>query len=215
MTQHVPVLLNVKGRRCVVVGGGAVALRKVTTLREKGADVRLVSPEAESKLADLCAWGEIAWDQRAFQPDDLADAFLVVAATDDPAVNAAVAREARTRHALVNVVDDPEGSDYQVPSYFEDGGLLITVSTSGQSPAVARTLRRMIQEYLGSTFAEGLRIIGSFREKEVKTAISSAKDRVRFWEEAVTPALLNLVRKGKLDEVKSKLEDKLRKFQVK
>ena len=215
MAQHVPVLLNVKGRRCVVVGGGAVALRKVTTLREKGAEVRLVSPEADSKLADLCAWGEIAWEKRAFEKADLADAFLVVAATDDPAVNAAVAKEARARKALVNVVDDPEGSDYQVPSYFEDGGLLIAVSTSGQSPAVARTLRRMIQDYLGTTFAEGLRIIGAFREKEVKTAIASAKDRVRFWEEAVTPALLNLVRKGKLDDLKRKLEDTLKKFQGK
>jgi siroheme synthase-like protein len=212
MAQNLPVLLNVRGKSCLVVGGGAVALRKVKTLIEYGAKVRVVSPKTEALLADLANWDEITLEGRAFAPDDLEGVALVVAATDDPAVNATVLKEAKARGVLANVVDDPVGSDYTVPSYFEEGGVLITISTSGASPAVTRTLRRMLQEYLGKSFGAGLDIINAFREKEVKKKIPAAKDRVRFWEEALNPALLDLARQGDLPGLKQSLKQALEKF---
>ena len=138
-----------------------------------------------------------------------------MAAADDPGVNAEVKREARERRALVNVVDDPEGSDYQVPSFYEDGPLLIAVSTSGASPAVARTLRRMIQAWLGDKLSDAVEIVNVFREEVVKKEISDAKDRVRFWEIAVTPELLDKAREGDLDAVSKMLDEALSGFKKK
>ena len=214
MAENYPVLLNVRGRRCVVVGGGAVAARKIATLRECGAEVRVVSPEAEKEIADLAAAGTVAWERREFRDGDLAGAFLGVAATDDAQVNQRVRAEAKAQGVLVNLVDDPEGSDYQVPSFFSDGPLLVALSTGGASPAVARTLRRMIQSYLGNRFGEALAIIADFRENQVKTEIADAKARGRFWEEAVTPELLEKVRSGDLTGMKRTLEATLTSFQT-
>ncbi|HUT51927.1 MAG TPA: bifunctional precorrin-2 dehydrogenase/sirohydrochlorin ferrochelatase [bacterium] len=206
-----PVLLNVKDRLCVVVGGGEVALRKVMTLLERGAIVKVVSPELRPEFRELVEQSLIEWESRAYRQGDLEGAFLGVAAADDAEVNAQVRHEGWTRHVLVNVVDDPAGSDYQVPSFFEDGDLLVAVSTSGASPAVARTLRRMVQGYLGGSFGEALKLISDFRER-VKGEVADGKDRVRFWEQAVTPELLEKVRKGALGEVRAMLEQALVKF---
>lgn len=206
-----PVLLNLKDRLCVVVGGGDVALRKVLTLLSRGAIVRVISPELRSEFRELIEQNVIEWESREYRQGDLSGAFLCVAASDDKTVNAEVRHEGWTRHALVNVADDPEGSDYQVPSFFEDGPLLVSVSTSGASPAVARALRRMIQGYLGDFFGKALDLIAGFRER-VKGEIHESKDRVRFWEEAMTPELLEKVRQGELDKVKEMLEDALKRL---
>jgi siroheme synthase-like protein len=215
MGGHFPVLLNIKDRRCVVVGGGEVALRKVMTLLTRGAAIKVISPELGPGLGELVEKEGIEWEPREYQRGDLEGAFLCVAAADDPGVNAEVGQEANERRALVNVVDDPEGSDYQVPSFYEDGPLLIAVSTSGASPAVSRTLRRMIQAWLGESFGEAVELINDFREQVVKKEISDARDRVRFWEEALTPELLDQAREGDLDAVRKMLDEALSGFKKK
>ena len=215
MGEHFPVLLKIKDRPCVVVGGGEVALRKVVTLLGRGAAVKVISPELRPELGELVEKDEIEWEPREYMPGDLEQAFLCVAAADDPGVNAEVKREARERRALVNVVDDPDGSDYQVPSFFEDGPLLIAVSTSGASPAVSRTLRRMIQAWLGDKLSDAVEIVNVFREEVVKKEISDSKDRVRFWEEALTPELLDQAREGDLDAVRKMLDEALSGFKKK
>ena len=213
MGVHFPILLKIKDRLCMVVGGGEVALRKVKTLLERGAAVRVISPELDPELGELVSRELIEWEARTYQQGDLEGAFLCVAAADDAEVNAEVRHEAWSRRALVNVVDDPEGSDYQTPSFFEDGPLLIAVSTSGASPAVARTLRRMIQTWLGDSFGPALEIINRFREEVVKKEIRGPRDRVRFWETAVTPELLDRARQGDLSGVKRMLEHALAQFE--
>lgn len=211
MGSFFPVLLNVSGRLCVVVGGGEVAARKVGTLVERGAVVKVISPQATDEIKDLVAKDVIEWEQRGYRQGDLEGAFLCVAASDDPEVNMEVRHECYVRRVLANVADAPEESDYQVPSFFEDGNLLIAVSTSGMSPAVARTLRRMIQSYLGDSFGEALEVINGFRDR-VRDEIGDAKSRVKFWEEGVTSEVLEKVREGDLAGLKTMLEQALDKF---
>ena len=206
-----PVLLKVKGRLCVVVGGGDVALRKVSSLLDRGAKVRVISPEAVPGIKDFYTSGEIEFEAREYRKGDLEGAFLCVAAADAPGVNASVKDEANSRGVLANLADDPEGSDFQVPSFFEDGALLLAVSTQGLSPATARTLRRMIQSYLGDSFGEALSIINDFRER-VKAEVEDTKARVKFWEDAITPEMLDKVRTGDLSGIKVMLEESLTLF---
>lgn len=211
MAGYFPVLLKVEGRLCVVVGGGAVALRKAGKLAERGARVRVVSPTLNEELKALVDKGLCEWEARSYRQGDLAGAFLAVAAADDAEVNAAVREEAKAAGALVNVADDPEGSDYQVPSFFEDGPLLVAVSTRGLSPAVSRTLRRLIQTWLGPSCGMALKIIGEFRDR-VKQEIPDAKSRVKFWETAITPEVMEKVRAGDLEALQRALADALASF---
>lgn len=211
MPGYFPIMLKAAGRPCAVVGGGEVARRKVKTLIESGAAVRVISPALDDELKALAEQGRFEWRPREYRPGDLAGAFLVVAASDAAEVNQAARKEAAAAGALVNVADDPEGSDYQVPSFFENGPLLIAVSTGGLSPAVSRTLRRMIQAYLGESFGSSLQVIAEFRER-VKSEVPSAKDRGRFWETAVTPGTLELARAGNLPALKQSLQNSLVRF---
>ena len=127
--------LDLRGRRCVVAGGGAVARRKAEGLLAAGADVLVVAPEV-GEMPDGAAI-----ERRAVRLADLDGAVLVVCATDDPAANAALAREARRLGVLANVVDDPDGGNFAVPAVLRRGALQVGVSTGGASPALARRLR--------------------------------------------------------------------------
>lgn len=210
-----PIHLKVEGRLAVIAGGGEVALRKARNFLDARARVKIVSPAVCAGLRELADKGEIEIVERAYQKGDLSGAFICAACADDPAVNQAVGDHARELGVPANIADDPEGSDYQVPSYFRQGPLVLSLSTSGASPAVARTLRRMIQSYLGENMGEAVERINRFREDKVKKHISSSADRVRFWEEALTPDLLELARKGNLHEIEARLVESLEKFRKK
>jgi precorrin-2 dehydrogenase / sirohydrochlorin ferrochelatase len=131
-----PVFLDIRGKLCVVVGGGRVARRKVKGLLAAGAEVRVVSPKVDSRLAALARDGEIEWLARAYTEGDLDNAFLVFAATDDRRTQELICLHAAAARQLVNVVDDPGRCNFHVPSSFRRGDLTIAVSTSGKSPAV-------------------------------------------------------------------------------
>jgi len=132
--RYYPAFLDLAGRRCVVVGGGEVAERKVEMLLACGAEVTVVSPQMTARLAFLSRQGSIHHEKREFFPSCLEGAFLVIGATDDEAVNRAVWREGERRRLLVNVVDAPELCNFIAPAVFQQGDLLISVSTSGKSP---------------------------------------------------------------------------------
>ena len=131
-----PITLNLQGRCCLVVGGGAVAERKVQGLLAAEAKVSLVSPELSPALRELAQAGHIGWQQRAFVPEDAAGAFLIFAATNRPLVQQAVLRAAQEAGVLVNVADMPEACDFQVPAVLRRDDLLLSVATSGASPAL-------------------------------------------------------------------------------
>jgi precorrin-2 dehydrogenase/sirohydrochlorin ferrochelatase len=145
MPQHYPVLLNIAGRRCLIVGGGAVAVRKAAGLAEAGALLRVVAPQVRAEL-DALPGAEIL--RTRYAPEHLAGCALAFAATDDPAVNAAVAADARAAGVLCNVADDPDAGDFLVPSVLRTGPVTVSVSTGGASPALAARLRRILKTAL-------------------------------------------------------------------
>ncbi|OQP05643.1 siroheme synthase [Geobacillus sp. 46C-IIa] len=174
-----PVILQVRGRRAVVVGGGKVAARKIHGLLEAGAEIVMIAPEAERELQALAAEGVIVWKKKRFDRDDLAGAFLVIAATNDREVNEAVAQAAAPGQ-LVNVVDDPERCDFHVPAVVRRGPLTIAVSTEGASPAVARRIRRELEEQYGEEYGPYLEFLQRARDIVLRE-VDDAEGRKRLF----------------------------------
>jgi precorrin-2 dehydrogenase/sirohydrochlorin ferrochelatase len=143
-----PLGLRLRGCRCVVVGGGTVALRKVGPLVEAGAEVLVIAPHVDQQLQALAARGAIRVERRPFRNGDLDGAVLAFAATDNIDVNREVAAAARERGVLVNVADDPDACDFTVPASIQRGGVTVTISTGGRSPAFARHLREELDGWL-------------------------------------------------------------------
>lgn len=162
-----PLTLKVTGRACLVVGGGSVAARKAGRLLEAGARVTVVAPSLGRELERLVAepGTDLHWEARSFREQDPEGAFLLVAATDDAEVNRAAASAARLRGVLTNVVDDPEASDFLVPSVLERGALQIAVSTSGLAPALAAALRRQLEDSFAPDWAQAVEIVGEARRR--------------------------------------------------
>jgi len=146
--------LDLRGRRCLVVGGGEIGERKARALLACGAEVTVVSPTVTPGLAALAIVGRVVERRRPFRRSDLRGCALVVAATGNPEVDDAVAALARRARALVNVVDRPERCDFIVPSVLQRGQLQIAVSTGGRSPALAREIRRRLEARFGPEYAE-------------------------------------------------------------
>ncbi len=145
-----PIFLNLSGRRCVVVGGGEVASRKVGKLLQSGAEVVVVSPRVNPELAAF----EVEVHHRPYRDGDLAGAHLAFTATNSRAVNAAVAREAAERGIPVNVADRPSEGDFALPSTLRRGRLQVAVSTGGASPALAKRIRGELEEVFGPEWAD-------------------------------------------------------------
>jgi siroheme synthase-like protein len=160
---YYPVFLDVKNRRCIVIGGGSVALRKVTALLEAGAAVTVVAPDVVPELRQMAADNKITLAERAYRAGDLAGAFVVVAATDDREANRRVAADAQEHRCLVNAVDDAGCSDFIVPSTVTRGALTIAVSTGGRSPALARKLRERLEDQYGDEYADLVEMAGNVR----------------------------------------------------
>ncbi|HBT96870.1 MAG TPA: siroheme synthase [Desulfobulbaceae bacterium] len=155
--------LRLAGRLCLVVGGGRVAARKTAGLLACRARVRLVSPYLVPPLAKLAASGEISWLARLYQKDDLSAVTLAFAATDDPVIQKQISRDAEERGILVNRADDTPSGDFHLPASLRRGPLLITISTSGQSPALSAALRRRLEREFGDGYALLTELCGRLR----------------------------------------------------
>lgn len=210
-TRYYPIFLNTGGKKCVVVGGGKVALRKVKMLLDCGADVTVVSPKPCPEIVTLSKGGSIHLIQRDYEAGDLKDAVIAMVCTDVKKVNRKVADEAKKTGVLVNVADNPEPSDFIIPSFFRRGNLTIAVSTSGMSPALARKIRAKLEKGFGEEYGSLLSIIG-----EVRSAI---KERgiivgVEAWQDALDlDLLIRLVQAGQGEKAKAFLLNKLRASQ--
>jgi siroheme synthase-like protein len=208
---YYPVSLNVRGRKCVVVGGGEVAQRKVKILLEHGADVEVISPALCSELGQLAESGEIGVRNRAYETGDLDGSFLAIAATGAAVINRQVVAEARSKQILVNVVDDTEYSDFIVPSYLRRDGLTIAVSTSGQSPALARKIRTRLEEEITDQYGTLTRLIGEVRAETKREGMKIADDQ---WQESIDiDLLLELLKKGEIEKAQSILLSRLKEKQ--
>lgn len=189
------VLTRLDGARCLVVGGGAVAERKVDALLAGGATILVVSPAVTARLAAWSDQGRITHLPRAFCDEDMAGVFMAIAATDDRLVNARVARLAGERNILVNVADDPDAGNFHTAAVFRQGDLLIGVTTGGAGPAVAALVRRKLETLFGREYAELLDLLRALRPLVQREVPPGA--RRRLWRALASDQLLDWLRDGR------------------
>jgi siroheme synthase-like protein len=207
-TPYYPMLLNVSGRRCVVVGGGHVARRKVRALLEHGASIEVISPDLCPELIEMAEKGQIRTARRNYRPGDLHNAFIAIVATDSRDMNRIITKEARNEAVLVNVADDREGSDFILPSYTHRGGVTVAVSTNGLSPTLARKIRTRLEQELGDEYASLVHLIGEVRAEVKQQGIKVTGDD---WQEAIDlDLMIALVKRGDSDKARSALLDNLK-----
>jgi len=205
-----PILINLEGQNAVVVGGGRVAERKIETLLAHGAAVHVIARELTPALMRYVQGGEIRHLGREFQETDLDHAFVVVAATDDPSLNRRVSEVAREKGLLVNAVDQPSDCNFIVPSILKRGDLLISVSTSGKSPALARRIREDLEGMFGKEYESFLVLMRRLRGEILSRGRSSDENK-RVFQELVHSEILNGIRENDMEKVAALLSDILRK----
>ena len=195
--------LKLTGRRCVVVGGGAIGLEKVEGLLACDADVTLVAPGAVAELEHLAREGSIRWEQRAYRAGDLEGAFLVIASTDDTDTNIRVFEDAERRAMLVNVVDVPPLCNFILPAILRTGPLAVAISTAGASPALAKRMKREIAEHFGEEYAT-LAVMLNAARGWAKATLPTYQDRKEFFEGIVNghPDPIELLRAGDVRAVR-------------
>jgi siroheme synthase-like protein len=198
-----PVNLLVQGRRCVVVGAGRIAARKIEALLDAGARVHVVAPELGDEVAAWRDAGRLSADERAFEPADLDDAWLATAATSDPAVNRAVYEAGEARRIWVNAADDPEHCSFTLTSVVRQGDLVVTIGTGGRSPALAAYLKDRLAAELGPEWGELLEMLSEARERLRAGGVSS---ETVDWRRALDSGMLDLIRAGRQAEAKELLE---------
>ena len=200
-----PIFMRIQGRRCVVIGGGEVAARKVTMLLKAGGDVVVISPELHHELAEMHAAGKITHLADVFRAGHLADACLAVAATDEADVNRAVFDEANARQLPVNVVDCPELCTFTMPSIVERYPITIAISSGGAAPVLARMLRARIETMLPASYGRLAGLASEFRDR-VKASFATTQERRIFWERVFQGPIGERVLSGQEPAARAALE---------
>ncbi len=206
MAHLYPIYLHLAGKRCLVVGGGKVAERKIATLLEYEANVQLVSPEVTSDLAHWANQKLITWRRGMFGPEDLEGIFLVFIATGDSIVNKGVTDLCRKKGILVNAVDDPPNCDFYVPSILRRNSLCLAISTEGKSPLLAAKLRRELEGQITDAYGEWVEILGSLRD-EIKTSNLDLDEKRRLFEALVYSDMLDLLKEGKKEQIEERIKE--------
>ena len=207
MTAFYPVFLDVRGRRAVVIGGGAVAEQKVRGLVAAGAHVTLVSPDVTPALTDLGRRGAIELRRRGYRDGDLAGAWLVIAAVNR-AVNAAVWAEAERLGVPLNAVDDLEHCSFIAPAVHREGDVTVAVSTGGKSPALAVRLRQRIARLVGRAEARLCALLGELRP-ELAARVPDARARTALWYAIVDSDVIEFVRRGDIEGARRRIGELL------
>ena len=204
-----PLSLKIAGRRCVVIGGGPVAERKVASLLECGAQVVVVAPEATPALKSWAAENRLRYLERAFEPADVSGAALAIAATDDTDVNTAVREAAARAGALVNVVDVPDLCDFYIPASVNRGKFQITVSTSGASPTLAKRVRIALEREFGPEYEAYTELLARLR-RESQARIADRERRYRAEQLFLDSPALDMLAEGRRAEAEDILDECLR-----
>lgn len=198
-----PVNLLVTGRRCVVVGGGRIAARKIDALLEAGAHVHVVAPNLDTEVRAWRDEGRLTVDKRSFQSSDLDDAWLATAATDDAAVNRAVFEAGEERRIWVNAADDPDNCSFTLMSVVRQGDLVVTIGTGGRSPALATYLKDHVTQEMGPEWAQLLDLLSEAREHHRAHGVAT---ETLDWKRALDSGMLELIRDGRTAEAKELLQ---------
>jgi len=203
--RYYPIFLDLNGKNCLVVGGGQVAWRKVQRLLTCGARVYLVAKEVLPDLQRAINDQRVIYLGDEYKPDFLKNMFLVIGATDNETLNARLSKEANEANILCNIVDQPEKCNFIVPSLVVKGDLIIAISTSGKSPALARKLRLEMDKEFGEEYAILLNLLGKLREM-VKEQVKGQKQRQAIFEELIYSNLLNYIKNKDWEAVKGYLK---------
>ena len=202
--KYYPINLNVTNRECLVVGAGSVGTRKVKTLLSCGASVIVVSPFVSEDVLFLEQKGLVTIKNRAYEEGDLQGMFLVIGATGDESVNRQISKDAHRRNMLCNIADVPEACNFILPAIVERGDLVLTISTSGKSPAFAKKLRKDLEQQFGEEYSLFLILMGKIRSKLLSGAHEPEAHKPLF-ENIIKNDLLGLIRKNKVDDINALL----------
>ena len=203
---YLPLFLDIKNKPCLIVGGGAIAERKVSMLIRAQAKLSIIAPEITSELKRKVENSEIDWLGKEFEASDLKNYQLVIAATDDKNVNAKIAMHCRVKNILVNAADDAQNCDFILPSIIDRSPVQIAVSTGGASPVLARMLRTKLENCTPASYGHLAKLIEDNRIK-VKEKFSTIDQRRKFWEQVLQGPIAELVFANQLSAAKQLLED--------
>lgn len=206
---YYPAFLDLHGKKVLIVGGGAVAQRKIETLFEYGAVIDVAARDLTPALKEFETEGRIRFVGSQFHEDQMDRAFLVIAATDDPEMNRKVSLAAEERNIPVNAVDQPSDCTFIVPSILRRGDLVIAVSTSGKSPALARRLREQLEGTFGEEYGAYVQLMGKAREN-VLSGDFPPERKGEILRELIESDLLDAIRLGDRSRVASTLKRILR-----
>ncbi len=199
---YYPIFIELQGRRCLVIGGGREAQRKVEGLLAAGGNVTVISPKLTRDLQDLLAGGKIDLLQREYREGDVEGYQVVMVATDDGAVNAQVAAEGKRRRVWVNAADDPKNCDFILPAVVRRGKIVVAASTSGTSPALARRLREELEAYMTDDMPALADLLAEVREELRSRGIAPDAE---VWQEAIDEELRVLLAQRKHRQAKARL----------
>lgn len=200
-----PLNLNIQGKKCVVVGGGKIAYDKIIGLLEAGASVEVIAPKICPQLEKLSAKIKIVREN--YSAEKLSDGVILIAATNNAELNTQVAADGRTKHFLVNIVDDIS-SDFIVPSRIRRGDFLLAISTGGSSPAFSKFARKMLEQELDENFGAAVDVISKYRQEVIKK-IPTHELRIQFWQEILTPEIWQVIKSGEISRLESKIKNAL------
>ncbi|MFN3396260.1 MAG: bifunctional precorrin-2 dehydrogenase/sirohydrochlorin ferrochelatase [Thermodesulfovibrionales bacterium] len=201
---YYPVYLDLKGKRCIIVGGGRVAERKCRSLIKNGADVTVISPNITKRLEDYKRKGKIRHLPRLYRRGDIESAFLAIAATDSQETNKKVYTEAMDKNILLNVVDNPDFCNFIAPSVFECGDLKIAISTGGTSPAVAKRIRKELEALYNHEFSKYLNFLKRIRGL-IKDKVKKREEREAIFNYLSSPEIFSILREKGFAALKKKV----------
>ncbi len=202
--RYYPVNLDIRNRKCLVVGGGDVGTRKAVTLLDCGALVTVVSINAGEKLLTLAESGLVELKRRPYTGADLDGMFLVICATDDEELNLQVSEDAGKLNMLCNIADRPEACNFILPALMKQGDLVIAVSTSGKSPAFAKKIRKDLEKQFGNEYADFLKLMGAIRKKLLSKRHEPEAHKPLF-EKLINKEILQLIKNNDADKIDSLL----------
>lgn len=194
--EYLPLFVDLKGRDCLVVGGGNIAARKASLLLKAGAKVSLVSPEVSTSTQKLIDNDQVAWIEEEFSPEHIDHPRVVIAATDDETVNNQVYDSANQKNILVNVADNPEKCDFILASILDRSPIVIAVSSGGDSPILARHLRARLETLIPPAYGRLATLASRYRDK-VKQGFAKVSERRRFWESVLQGSVADHVLAGR------------------
>jgi len=212
--EYLPLFVDLKDRKCIVVGGGDIAARKSGLLLKAQAKVLVVSPRVSATTQALIDAGEVRWLEAEFSPEHLSETLLVIAATDNEAVNRDVHHQAKAQKILVNVADCPELCDFILPSILDRSPIVVAVSSGGKSPILARQLRARLETLIPPTYGRLADLVGRYRQA-VQDKLPKLSMRRRFWESVLQGKVADHVLAGRDSEGEQTLQSILDETQPK